>query len=176
EAYYFDDRPDEIRDEHGIRDHAPGTAPPLAAWYYGPFLPLLRRQFQRACRLINKLLNHAARARARILDRLSDIEPNLTSVSIEAPFVGRKQFIGDQHTWRWYRATGVGPYPCISALMALERVIDEILFQTPGLPLNRISARLLDGAESLAMPGFVFGMLIRHSELVTDDFDTWLIN
>src|SRR5262249_4217600 len=89
---------------------------------------------------------------------------------------GRKTFIGDQHVWRWYRATGVGPYPCMSALMALERVIDEIFQQVPGLPLPRIVARLLDGAESLAMAGFIVGTLIRHFERVNDDFDTWLIN
>lgn len=178
EAYYIDDRYiDNHSDyDYGIRSHAPGAATPLAAWYYGPFLPLLRRQFQRACRLINKLLNHAARARASELERLSDVEKRETSVSIEAPFVGRKTFIGDQHTWRWYRATGVGPYPCMSALMALERVIDEVFQQVPDLPLSRIVARLIDGAESLAMAGFIVGTLIRHLERVNDDFDTWLIN
>ena len=36
-----------------------------------------------------------------------------------------RDYVGDGHVWLWYRGTGVGPYPCMSALQALEFVTEE---------------------------------------------------
>ena len=71
-------------------------------------------------------------------------------------------YVGDDHVWTWYRGTGVGPYPCMSALEALERVCDQLA--AAGVPLANIVAVLLDGCENLAMPGLAVGLLVRHLE------------
>jgi hypothetical protein len=39
----------------------------------------------------------------------------------------RRVYVGDPHVWIWYRGTGVGPFPCMSALQALERVCDQLI-------------------------------------------------
>jgi len=36
-----------------------------------------------------------------------------------------RAYVGDYQTWTWYRGTGVGPYPCMSALQALEHFEDD---------------------------------------------------
>ena len=96
EAYYLDDEADRTYD-YGIRDHRARSieVASLAAWYRGPFLPLLRADFRKGVAVLNRLLNHASR------------------------------FVNDRLVWLWYRGTGVGPDPCSSALQALERACDE---------------------------------------------------
>ncbi len=68
----------------------------------------------------------------------------------------------------WYRGTGVGPYPCMSALQALERSCDQLV--VAGIPLANIVAILLDGCDNLAMVALVVGLLVRH----LDDADRLL--
>ena len=176
EAYYLDDTPGDydLLDD-GIRGHARGVVP-LTAWCYGPFAALLRKDFHRACRLINKLLNHAARIRGTGMAHRGFLDPG-DSASLELYVTGGPRvFFGDAQVWHWYRATGVGPYPCISALMALEKVIDEIFAAAPDLPFDRVISRAMDDAESLAMAGCVVGMLTRHLERVVDELDVWFTN
>lgn len=54
----------------------------------------------------------------------------------------------------------------MSALQALEFVNEEIL--RSGVPVTSLVPILLDGAESLAMPGLVVGTLVRHLETSGD--------
>ena len=74
----------------------------------------------------------------------------------------REVYVGDTHVWCWYRGTGVGPYPCLSALQALERVLDQLI--ETGIPIGRLVPILLDGCHNLAMIGLVVGLLVRHLE------------
>ena len=64
--------------------------------------------------------------------------------------------------WGWYRGGTVGPEPATSALMAVEVWADRLLAM--GIPARRLGALLLDGAESLALPGLLYGILVRHLE------------
>ena len=74
----------------------------------------------------------------------------------------RRTYLGDKQVWYWYRGTGVGPYPCISALQALERTCDELI--KLDIPVEKLVAILLEGCENLAMVGLTVGILVRHLE------------
>ena len=171
EAYYLDDEADEDSfDDYGIREHHARSlgAFPLAASYRGPFMALFRTDPRNGIAVLNRLLNHAARIRARTLARLDRygqpiendaVGPYQTDLEISGV---RQSYVGDDDVWRWYRGTGGGPYPCMSALQALERVCDELI--EGDVPLGTVVSILLDGCESLAMLGLVVGLLVRHLE------------
>jgi hypothetical protein len=144
-AYYLDEEEDGSGfHEDGIRGHQSrslGTMP-LAAWYRGPFMSLFQTDFRNGVAVLNRMLNHAALARARTLIGLHRVydapidEADLVEYRTELAIAGtRRIYIGDGHVWIWYRGTGVGPYPCMSALQALERVCDEII--KSGLSISR---------------------------------------
>ena len=182
EAYYLDDA-DEFAElgglDNGVRRHrGGGFGVPLAAWHRGPFISLFQSDFRTGVRVVNGLLNHAARFRTRTLTRLDRGERLVVSdtgspyeIQLEVTGV-RCVYFGDEHVWRWYRGTGVGPYPCMSALQALERVCDQLV--RSGVPLKTLVATLLDRCESLAMLGFVVGLLIRHLEEADGLLDPFL--
>jgi hypothetical protein len=172
EAYYIDDEEDGSGlHEDGIREHrARGIGvTPLAAWYRGPFKPLFQSDFRNGVAVLNRMLNHAALARARALAELdhhygapiddSALDAYRTQLDITGT---HRVYVGDAHVWTWYRGTGVGPYPCMSALQALERVCDQLI--EIGVPLGDIVTTLLDGCENLGMVGLVVGLLVRHLE------------
>ena len=171
EAYYLDEEEDGSGfHEDGIRHHdsrAFGVTP-LAAWYRGPFMVLFQTDFRNGVAVLNRMLNHAALARARTLAGLGRYgapvdDSELDAYRTELGITGTSRvYVGDDHVWTWYRGTGVGPYPCMSALEALERVCDQLA--AAGVPLANIVAVLLDGCENLAMPGLAVGLLVRHLE------------
>ena len=96
----------------------------------------------------------------------------MPGVQLDIPGIGSRYFAGDEHVWAWYRGTGVGPYPCMSALMAVERVADQWL--QLGTPLPGLITTLLRDAHNLAMPGLVVGLLTRHAEQVAGEADPFL--
>ena len=172
EAYYLDDETDIAGFdllEDGIRRHrARSIYVPQTAWYRGPFMSLFQSDFRNGVRVLNRLLNHAARARVGKLARLGQSDlPFDSGIAIpyenELQITGtRRLYVGDEHVWRWYRGTGVGPYPCMSALQALERVCDQLI--ESNIPIRNLAAVLLDGCENLAMVGLIVGLLVRHLE------------
>jgi hypothetical protein len=182
EAYYLDEDDDRsgLLDD-GIRDHDPssvGWGVPLAAWYRGPFMALFQTDFRRGVAVLNRLLNHAARIRIRRVASIADPWAHLTdeeidSLSVQLQITGTDSlYVGDQHVWQWYRGTGVGPYPCMSALQALERVLDQYIAM--GIPADPIVPILLDGCANLAMPALVVGLLVRHIESTGSLLDPFL--
>ena len=169
EAYYLDDEVDDFGfDAEGVRHHHARSigVVPLAAWYRGPFMSLFQTDFRNGVGMLNRLLNHAARVRVGKLARLDQRDRPLVSDSLgvyesELEIAGaRRLYVGDQHVWCWYRGTGVGPYPCFSALQALERVCDQLIQN--GVPIRTLVSILLDGCENLAMVGLIVGLLVRH--------------
>ena len=169
EAYYLDDEVDGF-DFHtgGVRRHHARSVGlvPQAAWYRGPFMSLFQSDFRNGVGMLNRLLNHAARIRVGKLARLDQGDRPLVSDTLgpyesELDIAGASRlYVGDEHVWRWYRGTGVGPYPCLSALQALERVCDQLI--EIGAPIRNLVAILLDGCENLAMVGLIVGLLVRH--------------
>jgi hypothetical protein len=182
EAYYIDEEEyGSGLHEDGIRGHnarALDVTLPLAAWYRGPFMALLHSDFRNGVAVLNRILNHAALARARTLAGLyhrgSPIDDSALDVyRTEFDITGtRRAYVGDDHVYTWYRGTGVGPYPCMSALQALELVCDQL--REMGVPLANIIATLLDGCESLAMVGLAVGLLVRHLEEAERLLDPYL--
>ena len=181
EAYYLDDEEDGSGfHEDGIREHHGRGfgVTPLAAWYRGPFMALFQSDFQNGVAVLNRMLNHAALARARILAGhhhygapVDDRE--LDKYRTEFDIAGaRRNFVGDEHVWIWYRGTGVGPYPCISALQALECVCDQLI--GIDVSLANIVATLLADCENLAMVGLIVGLLVRHLERADRLLDPYL--
>ena len=171
EAYYLDEEEDGSGfHEDGIRDHHARSfgVTPLAAWYRGPFMALFQSDFRNGVAVLNRMLNHAARARARTLAGLDHYGAAIDNTALvayqtELDISGaRRTYVGDGSVWTWYRGTGVGPYPCMSALQALERVCDQLI--QLGIPLGNVVAILLDGCENLAMVSLVVGLLVRHLE------------
>ena len=190
EAYYLDDEADGADfDDDGVRGHHARSTGlllslsawyrgPFSAWYRGPFMAMFQSDFRGGVAVLNRLLNHAALTRARTLAHANGMSHSLEDMDV-APYQAdlevtgtSKVYVGDGHVWMWYRGTGVGPYPCISALQALERVCDQ-LFKA-GIPLRTLVSILLDGCENLAMVGLVVGLLVRHLEAADNLLDPFL--
>lgn len=186
EAYYIEQpgsrghrgwrRPlhDGIRDiKHGL---GVGYGTPRAAWYYGPFFRLLNTSPREAIGFINRMLDHAARARVEN-GRSFKGEPQkpteLEGIDLDVPGAGKRHYIGDSHVWAWYRGSSVGPYPCMSALLALERFIDYML-DNLDIQARTIVELLLRDCHNLAVPGLLVGFLTRHPDQVGDLLDAFL--
>ncbi len=182
EAYYIDEDATGGFHDDGIRHHhSHGPIVPMAAFHRGPFLVLLRSDPRRGIAVLNRMLNHAALARTRILRGLGDPwgrlppeEEDFDPQGAELSITGSPhRYIGDEHVWLWYRGTGVGPYPCMSALQACELFCEQVL-EADALPLDALIALLLEGCENLAMVGMVVGMLVRHLEQAGVAIDPYL--
>jgi hypothetical protein len=188
-AYYIDDG-DEDEDEdgfgwsggfhdEGIRHHRfGGLGSPMASFTHGPFLSLFRADYRGGVALLNRMLDHAARCRVRILSNLSYGDPpdadrsgmmkRVLSVAGEP-----REYVGDGHVWLWCCGRGGGPFPCSSALQALEFVTEEFILA--GVPPHVLTAIMLEGAHSLAMPALVLGVLVRHLEVAGEAIDPYLV-
>jgi hypothetical protein len=184
-AYYIegDDDDDELGwsgglHDDGIRHHRfGGLGSPLSSFTHGPFLALFRADYRGGVALLNRMLNHAAHYRVRILSNLrrgystddDRFEPKHVVLSITGE---PREYIGDGHVWLWYRGTGVGPYPCVSALQALEFVTEEHV--RAGIPPQFLTSIMLEDAQSLAMPALALGVLVRHLESAGEAIDPYL--
>ncbi|BDU01018.1 MULTISPECIES: hypothetical protein [Nocardia] len=160
--------------EDGIRDHTIGVSP-FPAFDRGPFVAMLRSDYRGGVGLVNAMLNHAVEHRMLkdvALQRDSVDEEERSSRHPLSITGAEKLYIGDEAVWRWYRNTAVGPVPCISALQALEYVTEERV--RAGVGIAEITSILLEDAESLAMLALVFGMLVRHLELVGETIEPFL--
>jgi len=173
EAYYIDRRRRDSLGDYGIRHHERGGFGPFAAYYLGPFLALFRTNFIGGVGCLNRMLNHAAQARVRVLGRY-DPDDAQDGLSLELNLTGSaRSYVGDAHTWLWYRGTGVGPYPCMSALQALEVAIDELIARGQ-LTADVVARFLLTDCDNLAMPALVYGILVRHLGSGTAAIDLFL--
>lgn len=167
--------------DDGIRDFGHGNTfgfgPPNAAWYFGPFFRLLNLTPLKTIAFLNRMLNQAA------FYRVTDETQTLTagvdwsgypgaSLHLTAKS-GTRHYVGDSHVWSWYRGTSVGPYSCMSALLALERFIDH-LHNEAEIPLATIVDLLLEDCHNLAIPGLLHGFLTRHLDEVGDLLDPFL--
>ncbi len=193
EAYYIE-KPDDDDDDvgwggargrrhldDGIRDYRHGDGlglgAPGAAWYYGPFYRLLRLTPVATIEFINRMLDQAAFYRVTdesqpLTDHISWSEYEGATLEL-SDRIGPQHYVGDAHVWSWYRGTSVGPYACMSALLALERYIDA-LHSEAGVPLNAIVELLLKDCHNLAIPGLLCGFLTRRLDEAGDLLDPFL--
>lgn len=154
EAYYIYAEPRQwYAWDTGIRGHRPNGFAPLASYHYGPFLAMLSSNYQQGVSSINRILNHASRYAVRDYTDKSH-------VLLMTALGTKRTYINCHESWGWYLGLGIGPYPCMSALQAVEFITEDKI--NSGEPLSEIVGVLLTDAESLAMIGLVLGILIRH--------------
>src|ERR1039458_731943 len=127
----------------------------------GPFLALLKEDFARGLRLIDRMLDRGARVRLETLSTLHRQmggDPNAQSEGLQLDFTasGPRTFVGDQHAWSWYRGSSVGPYPCMSALFALEMFMDGCV--RSGIDVDSITKRIMRDATTHASVGLWFNV------------------
>lgn len=194
-AYYIDDESSWHRDE-GVRRHQgrwTGVGPPFFQYYFGGFWQLFQTApLPTSVRVLNSILNSGARARVATLSRPSppyaltdpfddgdeggenetengEVEDRGAVLNLDGT---ARLYVGDSHVWSWYRGTSVGPYSAMSALQAMERLADEGLSR--GASPRVVVEALLNGCENLAVPGMLFGLLVRHIEKVGTELDLFL--
>ncbi|GAB2852783.1 hypothetical protein GCM10027074_19590 [Streptomyces deserti] len=160
-----------------VRDHQGGwrVGEPRSAWYYGPFWALLRLEPALGLTVVNTLLDHAATAEAeRRAARRGGTpsEPVVEGLELDLLGLGPRRYAGTAQVYGWYRDAGTSPAPCTSALLAWERMADQL--HAAGLPLRDTALCLLRRAHSLAAVGVVIGFLVRHLDDVTDELDDFL--
>jgi hypothetical protein len=123
------------------------------------------------------MLDHAARCRVRNLSNVghgATVEEDRSGMKRALSVTGKpRDYVGDSHVWLWSRGTGVGPYPCISALQALEFVTEEYI--RAGVPPSALTAIMLESANNLAMPALALGVLVRHLEVAGEAIDPFLV-
>jgi len=178
EAYYVGDDGTWVRAE-GVREHRgrwKGFGPPFSAYYFGGFWVLFNSaSVATSVRVLNGVLNSGANARMRrsgsSYGEEREEDSGLPGAMLDLDGTPRL-YVGDSHVWAWYRGTSVGPYPAMSALQAMERVAESWL--NAGAPPRVVVQLLLAGCENLAVPGLLFGLLFRHSELLDDELDVFL--
>lgn len=177
EAYYIDDETEDWHLDHGVRGHHnrwTGFGAPMFAYYLGGFWPLFRSaRLTTSTRVLNRILNHGAATRVKSLarHRTPGEKDDERGVSLNLDGIPRF-YVGDSHVWSWYRGTSVGPYPGMSALLAMERVAEEWLDE--GVSPGRVIDILLSGCDNLAVPGMLYGLLVRHIEKVGSELDVFL--
>ena len=178
EAYYIDDDTDDWHLDHGVRRHHgrwTGFGGPMFAYYLGGFWPLFQTApLTTSIRVLNRILNHGAATRVQTLARhRTHGETNEDDRGVIMNLDGvQRTYVGDSHVWSWYRGTSVGPYPGMSALLAMERVAEGWLDQ--GIPPGRVVDVLLAGCDNLAVPGMLYGLLVRHIDKVGSELDAFL--
>lgn len=180
EAYYIDEDAHPEDDdfgydrEEGIRDHGHRRGfGNFSSAMHGPFLVMLRADFRGGLKVITRMLNHAAICRVKSFRRWDRDHNPLEENTIELSISGSPtSYVGDGQLWNWYRGTGVGPYPCLSALQALELVVDQLI--EAGLPLARAAELLMEDCRNLAMPALVVNLLVRHLEQAGSLLDPYL--
>ena len=182
EAYYIDDDQAQFGSdvfEDGVRRHVyAGLGTPQAGPWRGPFYAMLRHGFPAGVATMNRILNHAARVQMRpdpggLLGTLPPVSADPPGEVLHIAGEPRK-YVGNTATWLWYRQIAAGPYPCTSALQALEKICDQIL-EGNHLPPAELLAVLLDGCENLAVPALAYGLMVRHLERFERLIDPYLV-
>ncbi|MGJ9372246.1 hypothetical protein [Nesterenkonia sp. CF4.4] len=156
----------------GIRDHQPRS--PWVPYHhdYGPFWLLTRIcPPQDWIPVVNRILNHAANIRCRAGNGAEPIDPDsIVTLAIDGT---ERTYVGNSNVWGWYRGDTNGPYPCMSALQAIERWVDRMV--DDGAAVADVTATLLNGCENLAMPALIIGATIRHLGPDPKALDAYLV-
>jgi hypothetical protein len=163
-------------DSEGIRDHAFSNGFTLLGPTKGPFRTLLWTDYREGLALVGGVVDAATERR---IDLESSWQADAAGsfkatyeINLNWPGLGNKTFRGTSHVYRWYRGTGVGPYPAMSALMALEAWAIQALAQ--GVQKTVVVELILGCSSSIAVVALAYGVLIRDLAQVTDELDRFL--
>ena len=138
----------------------------------GPFAALLDAAPEHGLPLIGAVVDAATASRTRLelgFER-SFMEPDL-ELTLTAP-AGARRFTGPATVWLWYRRTGVGPGPALSALMALRAW--AVRRARSGEAPAVVRDDLLSAGSSLAFPAVAVSVLVDVIDAVSDELDMLL--
>ncbi|MBW4558113.1 MAG: hypothetical protein KME59_19695 [Trichormus sp. ATA11-4-KO1] len=129
----------------------------------GPFLYLLQKNEDEGLRLVQTLTNFAvAKWREREQKPQYDESGIIPlPVIIDLPS-GAHEFWGNADIYCWYRGTSVGPYPVISALMALEVWMERQI--EAGRNVEELFEKILLGSNCVAVLGICLGITLAYPD------------
>ncbi|MGF2037347.1 MAG: hypothetical protein RMZ43_018850 [Nostoc sp. CmiVER01] len=129
----------------------------------GPFFSLLLNNEDEGLRLVHVLTNAASEKWHEYKQREEFDRSKLTPlpVTINLPS-GYREFWGDTQVYCWFRGTTVGPYPVISALMALEEWMERQI--EAGRDVETLFEKVLCGSNSVAVLGICLSMALAYPE------------
>ncbi len=144
----------------GIDDNSSFMPP---APVQGPFLYLLLNNENEGLRLVHALTNAASEKWSEYEQRKELDRPALTPLPVTINFPsGCREFWGDTQVYCWFRGTTVGPYPVISALMALEEWMERQI--EAGRDVEALFEKVLRGSNSVAVLGICLSMALAYPE------------
>ena len=166
-------------DEDGVRDHDSRyfmrRKHQLASPRFGPFAALLAASPEHGLKLVGAIVEAATAARIKLenawlktsITTAAPIVINMTFTDAKTP----TQYRGTANVWVWYRRGGTGPYPAMSALIALR---EWALQETEQRTLRDVVAQILDIGDSIAFLAVALSILITRIDDLTDEFDPFL--
>lgn len=129
----------------------------------GPFFYVLLSNEDEGLRLIHSLTNVATEKWCEYQKREEFDHPGLNPlpVTINFPF-GSQHFLGNTQVYCWFRGTTVGPYPVISALMALEEWMERQIESSRDV--ETLFHKVLAESHSVAVLGICVNMALTYPE------------
>jgi hypothetical protein len=170
-------------DAEGVRDHDPAQSRHLSMWplgnnqsnpALGPFAALLDAAPGHGLPLIGAVVDAATASRTR-LELGFGFEPSFMEPDLELTLTtpaGARRFTGPATVWLWYRRTGVGPGPALSALMALRAW--AVRRARSGEAPAVVRDDLLSAGSSRAFPAVAVSVLVDVIGAVSDELDMLL--
>ncbi|MGW8375457.1 ATP-binding protein [Streptomyces sp. ODS28] len=138
----------------GVRRHE-RLGPPLYGWaskVRGPFLALLQHAPHAGLLLIRRLLE-------QVLEPYSSAVPALV-VCGDFLGTGLREYPGHAAAWSWCHGALNGPQPCISALMALEAWLEQLI--GAGAPVCAVARLAVERVGTIAGASLAYRLLVRH--------------
>jgi hypothetical protein len=129
----------------------------------GPFLYLLQKNEDEGLRLVQTLTNFAVSKWREREQKPQDDENGIIPlpVIIDLPSEAH-EFWGNADIYCWYRGTSVGPYPVLSALMALEVWMERQI--EAGRNVEELFEKILLGSNCVAVLGICLGITLAYPD------------
>jgi hypothetical protein len=171
------DNDDPIADfEHGVRSHSitsrgfssevVGFAHPS----FGPFLGLLESSSKHGLRLVGALVDVATDARVALEESW---ERSRRTIELRLPgWPEPREYVGTPDVWMWYRRNGTGPYPAMSALLALREWAAGSA--RSGTPVRDVVEDVLQCGRSLGLVAVAYSILVENIEQLTNELEAFL--
>ncbi|MCT7963589.1 hypothetical protein NG791_23225 [Laspinema sp. D1] len=127
----------------------------------GPFLYLLLNNEDEGLRLVHTLTNAATDKWREYQQQIKFDRPAVTPLPVTISLhSGIREFWGDTDVYCWFRGTTVGPYPVISALMALEEWMERQI--EAGRDVEALFEKVLSASNSVAVLGICVSMALAY--------------
>lgn len=162
-------------DEEGVREHSHRTSRRLgfglAGPDFGPFAALLDRAPIHGLRLVGAIVDAASDARLR-LEESFDNPPRAIALPLKLPhWDDAVTYRGPGNAWGWYRRSGNGAYPAMSALMALRGWAKA---QLETRPVADVLDDVLSAGDCVAFAAVAYSLVVLDLAAAGDLADAFL--